>query len=65
MNWGYISAFWTTVVMNCAQPVNWEACLPIHEWMVPAAYDYIQFKTEAPYAKEKRLLRSLQLDDRQ
>jgi hypothetical protein len=64
MNWGYISAFWTTVVMNCVQPVNWQACLPVHEWLVPAAHDYIKFRTEVPYDAEKRLLRSIALDDR-
>ena len=55
MNWGYISAFWTTVVMNCVQPVNIEACLP-------AIGDYIRFKTEEPYASEKRSLEQFRLD---
>jgi hypothetical protein len=21
--------------MNCIQPVNWEQCLPVHEWLLP------------------------------
>lgn len=21
--------------MNCIQPVNWQYCLPIHEWLLP------------------------------
>ena len=62
MNWGYISAFWTTVVMNCVQPVNWEACLPVQDWLFPAIGDYIRFKTEEPYASEKRALRSIRVD---
>ena len=61
MNWGYISAFWTTVVMNCVQPVNWEACLPVHEWLIPAAHDYIRFR-EGIYASEKRALEQFRLD---
>ena len=62
MNWGYISAFWTTVVMNCVQPVNIEACLKINEWLIPAAHDYIEFRTKEPYASEKRALEQFRLD---
>lgn len=61
MNWGYISAFWTTVVMNCVQPVNIEACLKINEWLIPAAHDYIRFR-EGIYASEKRALEQFRLD---
>jgi len=64
MNWGYISAFWTTVVMNCVQPVNWQACLPVHEWLIPAAHDYIRFR-EGIYASEKRALEQFRLDGSQ
>ena len=54
MNWGYISAFfWTTVVMNCVQPVNWEACLPVQDWLFPAIGDYIRFKSEEPLCLRK------------
>ena len=62
MNWGYISAFWTTVVMNCVQPVNWEACLPVHQWLFPAIGDLIQLKKEGIYASEKRELEQFRLD---
>jgi len=63
MSWGYITAFWTTVVMNCVQPVNWEACLPIQNWLFPAVHDYIRFRTEEPYASERRALRLIQRND--
>ena len=62
MNCSYISAFWTTVVMNCVQPVNWQACLPVQDWLFPAIGDYIRFKTEEPYASEKRALEQFRLD---
>ena len=62
MNWGYISAFWTTVVMNCVQPVNIEACLKINEWLIPAAHDYIDFRSQEPYASEKQKLKEFRLD---
>ena len=31
----YATAFWSVVVMNCIQPVNWQYCLPVHEWLLP------------------------------
>nr|BAR24315.1 hypothetical protein [uncultured Mediterranean phage uvMED] len=46
-------------MMNCVQPVNWQACLPVQDWLFPAIGDYIRFKTEEPYASEKRALRSI------
>ncbi len=61
MSWGYISAFWTTVVMSCMHPLNWEACLPVQDWLFPAIGDYIRFK-EGIYASEKRVLEQFRLD---
>jgi len=54
-----ISAFFYTVVLSCMHPLNWEACLPVQDWLFPAIGDYIRFKTEEPYASEKRALRSI------
>lgn len=31
----YVTAFWSVVVINCVHPVNWEYCLPVHEWFIP------------------------------
>ena len=59
-----ISAFFYTVVVSCMHPLNWEACLPVQDWLFPAIGDYIRFKSEEPYASEKRVLRSIQVDDR-
>jgi len=61
MNWGYISAFWTTVVINCVQPVNIEACLPVQDWLFPAVHDYIRFK-QGIYVNEKRAIEQFRLD---
>ena len=56
-------AFWSVVVMNCIQPVNWEYCLPIHEWLLPDLYQGIQiyldkdhnllYKSERDFLKDK------------
>ncbi len=62
MNWGYITAFFQTVVISCMHPLNWEACLPVQDWLFPAIGDYIRFKSEEPYASEKRALEQFRLD---
>ena len=31
----HLTAFWSVVVINCIQPVNWQYCLPVHDWLVP------------------------------
>jgi len=56
-----ISAFFYTVVVSCMHPLNWEACLPIQDWLFPAVHDYIRFK-EGIYASEKRSLQQFRLD---
>ncbi|BAQ93713.1 hypothetical protein [uncultured Mediterranean phage uvMED] len=43
-------------------PLNWEACLLVHEWLIPAAHDYIEFRSKEPYASEKRALEQFRLD---
>ena len=57
-----ISAFFYTVVLSCMHPLNWEACLPVQDWLFPAIGDYIRFKSEEPYASEKRALEQFRLD---
>ena len=50
----YIAAFWSVVVMGCIQPVNWEACAPVHEWLLPELEYAWKLKTGeiVPYQKE-------------
>jgi len=62
MNWGYITAFFHTVVISCMHPLNWEACLPVQDWLFPAIGDLIQLKKEGIYASEKRALEQFRLD---
>jgi protoheme ferro-lyase len=53
----YLGAFWTTVVVQCAKPVNWQNCSSPHEWLVPYVQDYIDSRN--PYSKEREILESL------
>ena len=61
MNWGYISALWSTLLLNCIQPVNMKACLQVQDWLFPAVHDYIRYK-EGIYVNEKRVLKQFRLD---
>jgi hypothetical protein len=57
-------AFWSVVVMNCVQPVNWEYCLPVHEWLLPEVYVGIQMYLDKEmnflYTNERDYLKNLQ-----
>jgi hypothetical protein len=52
--WSYLIAFWSTVVVGCAQPVNWSNCWPPQDWLVPAFHDYI--RARRPYSEERKIL---------
>lgn len=38
----HLTAFWSVVVMNCIQPVNWEYCYRIDQWLIPEIQHGIQ-----------------------
>lgn len=58
----YAASFWSVVVINCIQPVNWEACLPVHEWLLPELeYAWKHYTGEiVPYQTEKEYLKSIE-----
>ena len=31
----YVVKFFSVVVVNCLNPANIQACLPVHEWLFP------------------------------
>ena len=57
----YVTAFWTVVVMNCIQPVNWEYCLPVHEWLLPDIIDGVELllNPDSIYEDEREHLESI------
>jgi hypothetical protein len=55
--WAYISAFWTTVVVQCARPANWDQCLRVNNWLVPWARDVTEMYQKGAYHAEKRILK--------
>ncbi len=38
----YVAAFWSVVVMNCIQPVNWNNCKDLNEWLVPGIREGVE-----------------------
>ena len=38
----YVTAFWSVVVMNCIQPVNWNNCKDLNEWLVPGIREGVE-----------------------
>ena len=56
--WQFASAFFTTVVVGCAQPSNWEHCFPAHKWIIPWMRDVVIMYEDGPYRSEKCALSS-------
>jgi len=56
----YITAFWTVVVMNCIQPVNWTHCYRIDQWLIPDLYQgaqiYLDKNMDFLYKREREYL---------
>jgi len=60
----HLTAFWSVVIMNCIQPVNWEYCFPVHKWLMPDLIVGIEiyfdknqnflYKTERDYLKNNK-----------
>tara|TARA_B100001059_G_scaffold215965_1_gene233957 strand:- start:5763 stop:5963 length:201 start_codon:yes stop_codon:yes gene_type:complete len=61
--YNYIVAFWSVVVMNCIQPVNWKYCLPVHEWLIPELKQgieiYFDKQHKMLYKSERDYLKSI------
>ena len=58
----YLSAFWTVVVMNCVQPVNWKYCYRVDQWLIPDVIYGIEILKDSDiiYKTEREYLNSLE-----
>ena len=54
----YATAFWSVVVMNCIQPVNWNNCKNLNEWLVPGVREGVEllFNPSTIYQSERDYL---------
>ena len=55
--WAFISAFWVTVVVQCAKPVNWDQCSRVNDWLVPWVRDVTEMYQKGAYHTEKKILK--------
>lgn len=58
--WNNVAAFWS-VLVACLQPVNWQYCLPMQDWLFPAIGERI--RDGHPYEVKHGLLQSLERSD--
>jgi hypothetical protein len=59
--WIHLVAFWQVVVMNCIQPVNWQYCYRVDQWLIPDIIEGYQIWSgqKKIYQNEKDYLNSL------
>ncbi len=59
--WIHTVAFFQVVVMNCIQPVNWQYCYRVDQWLIPDLVHAWQIKSGeyVPYQDEKNYLNGL------
>ena len=55
--WAFLTAFWTTVVVQCAKPVNWDQCSKVNDWLVPWARDAMDMHKNGAYHSERKILK--------
>jgi hypothetical protein len=56
--WIHTVAFFQVVVVNCIQPVNWQYCYRVDQWLVPEVIEgyKIWSGSKHPYQDEKDFL---------
>ena len=59
--WIHLVAFWQVTVMNCIQPVNWQYCYRVDQWLLPELHEGYRIWSGQthPYQSEKDYLNDL------
>ena len=59
----HLTAFWSVVIMNCIQPVNWQYCYRVDQWLLPEVMIGIQYYLDKDmnflYITERDYLKNL------
>ena len=57
----YVKGFFSVIVFNCIQPVNWKYCYRVDQWLVPELHEGWKLYTKevVPYQNEKDFLKGL------
>ena len=59
--WIHLRAFFAVVVVGCTQPVNWQHCYRVDQWLLPEIVQGYKLWSgqEKPYQNERDYLNSL------
>ena len=57
----YVVKFFSVVVVNCLNPANIQACLPVHEWLFTEVKHGIEIlrNPDIPYKNERENLQKV------
>ena len=59
----YLTAFWSVVIVNCAQPQNWKYCYRIDQWLIPEVIEgvtiYLDKSNSHLYRSEREYLKTI------
>ena len=60
----YLTAFWSVVVINCAQPVNWDNCKNLNDWLIPGIQEGVEIllNPSTVYQNERDYLENINKD---
>jgi hypothetical protein len=60
----YFIAFWTVVVFNCIQPINWKYCYRVDQWLIPGIGEGLQIynNPSSIYENERKQLEDINKD---
>ena len=59
LNYGV--AFFQVVILNCVQPVNWNSCSQVDQWLIPGlreGWDLYTGKV-TPYEEERNIIQGI------
>lgn len=60
----YLTAFWTVIVLNCIQPVNWKYCYRVDQWLIPGIKEGLEIynNPSSIYENERKQLEDINKD---
>ena len=59
----FVNAFFSTVIVGCSQPNNWDQCFPVNNWFIPWLHDAIHLVEDGAYHQERVDLQIIESSD--
>lgn len=60
--YSFLQAFFSTVIVGCSQPSNFDHCFPVHKWFIPWVHDAIHLVEDGAYHHEREYLKGVRKD---